>query len=412
MKLKITPERILYAVKTLRDPGTPRRVNRLQALGALIMGVMLGWQEWSRTHKEESHQPARTAAFTRKSPEYLLPKQAAMVTKTRQTSVPEPKHQQFSLKPAVIFDLFKDAVKEWSDDKAPQLAAALSYYTIFSLAPLLIIAIAVAGLVFGQQQASEQVFNQIQGMVGADSAKMIQSMLQAAHRPEEGIISTIIGVVTLLAGAAGVVAQLKGALNQIWDVKPKPGPGGIKGILITIRQQLLSYAMVLGIGFLLLVSLALSALLAGLSKVVGDQVPTFLYELLNFALSFAVITVLFAAMYKVLPDTEIKWKDVWIGAVLTSLLFSIGKVALGLYLGHSGTASAYGAAGALIVILLWIYYSAQILFFGAELTQVYANQYGSFVSPETSDSKPGQTTLSTGGGRNNNPQKAAASAGD
>jgi membrane protein len=186
----------------------------------------------------------------------------------------------------------------------------------------------------------------------------------------------VIGVVALLGGAAGVVAQLKNALNTIWNVKPAPGPGGLKGILVSIRQQLLSFGMVLGIGFLLLVSLLLSAIIAGIGQLVGDRVPTFFYEVLNFVISFGVITVLFAAIYKVLPDADIRWKDVWIGAALTSLLFTIGKVLIGLYLGHSGTASTYGAAGSLVVILLWIYYSAQILFFGAELTQVYANQYG------------------------------------
>jgi len=194
-------------------------------------------------------------------------------------------------------------------------------------------------------------------------------------------------VITLLGGAAGVVAQLKSTLNTIWDVKPQPGPGGIKGILVAVKNQLLSFAMVLGIGFVLLVSLVLSAVLAGITHFVGDRVPTFLYELLNFLVSFGVITVLFAAIYKVLPDADIKWRDVWVGAAITSLLFTIGKVLIGLYLGHSGTASSYGAAGSLVVVLLWVYYSAQILFFGAEFTRVYSDQYGSNVVSRADESQ-------------------------
>ncbi len=213
---------------------------------------------------------------------------------------------------------------------------------------------------------------------------MIQDMIQNASKPSTGILATIIGLVTLLLGAAGAFGQMKAALNIIWNVPPS-SESGIKGILNNIKSELISLTMVLGIGFLLLVSLVLSAVLAALSNFVGDRLPLppFVWHVLDVLISFGIITLLFAAIYKVLPDAEIDWNDVGIGAGLTSLLFVIGKLLIGLYLGHSSVASAYGAAGSLVVVLLWIYYSAQILFFGAEFTQVYANRYGSHISYRT-----------------------------
>lgn len=286
--------------------------------------------------------------------------------------------------------LIKQTITDFGKHRAPQLAAALSYYTIFSVAPLLIIAIAVAGLVFGQAAVQNQVIGQISGLVGPDAANLIQSMIQNASKPGAGVLATIIGIVALLAGAAGVFGQIKTSLNTIWDVQTPPGPGGIKGILRSLRSQLLSFGMVLGTGFLLLVSLILSAALSAVSQFVGNQValPAAVWELVNFALSFFVITLLFAAIYKVLPDTQIDWRDVWIGAAVTALLFVIGKWLIGLYLGHASVASAYGAAGALVVLLVWIYYSADILFLGAEFTQVYARKHGTLrtAAPATASS--------------------------
>src|SRR5258708_32987660 len=236
----ITPERlaerVIRAVETLRKPETPKRMKRLEALGALILGLMVGWIRWSQNHPDEAarHQPKDKI-----TPEYRMTTQAQMAARagTKQSGAkPTPERKRFSFSPKVIIGLLKDTFAQWNEHLAPQLAAALAYYTIFSLAPLLIIAIAVAGLAFGQQAASNQVYSQIQGMIGPDGAQFIQSMIQNASKPGSGgVIATILGVITLLGGAAGVVAQLKSTLNIIWDVKPRPGPGGIQGILVAVR---------------------------------------------------------------------------------------------------------------------------------------------------------------------------------
>ncbi|MBI3942837.1 MAG: YihY/virulence factor BrkB family protein [Chloroflexi bacterium] len=275
--------------------------------------------------------------------------------------------------------LLKDTFNAWNEDKAPRLAAALAYYTIFSMAPLLIIVIAIAGLVFGEAAVRGQIVGQIQGLVGEEGAQLIQTMIENAGEKNSGIFATIIGVVTLVLGAMGVFGQLQDALNTIWEVAPKPG-GGIKDIL---GNRLLSFAMVLSIGFLLLVSLVVSAGLAALGKFATNVSPGFSIglQVVNLLVSFAVTTVLFAGIYKFLPDAKIDWEDVWIGAAITSLLFTVGRFLIGLYLGYSSAASAYGAAGSLVIVLLWIYYSAQILLLGAEFTQVYASRYGKQTEP-------------------------------
>ena len=266
------------------------------------------------------------------------------------------------------------------EDQASTLGAALAYYTVFSLAPLLIIAIAIAGLVFGQEAAQGQIFEQLRGLLGEASAKAMQDMVQNANaKPATGVVATLIGVVTLLFGASGVFGQLQTSLNAIWDVEPKPG----RGILGLVRDRILSFGFILVVGFLLLVSLLLTAAVALVAQWFGGMLPAMeaLAQILNFVLSLAVITLLFAMIFKFLPDAKIAWHDVWIGAFITAVLFTVGKVALGLYLGKSGVGSSYGAAGSLIVLLLWVYYSSQILFFGAEFTQVYANRFGSHVAP-------------------------------
>ncbi len=279
-----------------------------------------------------------------------------------------------------ILDFGQEVIAEWSSDKASRLAAALAYYTIFSLAPLLIIAIAVAGLFFGEAAAREAVVTQLQSLIGQQGAEAVQQMLANANRPGAGTVALIIGVATLLLGASGVFAQLKGALNTIWDVKPAPG----QGIWKTVSDRLLSFGMVLGIAFLLLVSLLVSTVLSTLSGQFEQLLPgaDFLWQLLDFVISLGVIALLFAIIYKVLPDVTIAWKDVWVGAGVTALLFTIGKFLIGLYLGRSSVGSTYGAAGSLVVLLVWVYYSAQIVFIGAEFTQVYARRYGSRIRPE------------------------------
>lgn len=276
-----------------------------------------------------------------------------------------------------VWELTKDTFSEWSEDKAPQLAAALAYYTMFSLGPLLLIVIAVAGLVFGREAIQGEIVEQVGGLIGKGSAKEIQTMIKSAQTTASGgIIGTIVGILLLIFGATGVFTQLQDALNTVWDVPPKQQDSGIMG---TIKDRFLSFAMILGIGFLLLVSLVLSAGLAAFNRYLNNLVPGFTYVwlIVNFVVSFGIVTLLFAAMYKVLPDIEVAWSDVWLGAVVTALLFTIGKFLIGLYIGQSGVASAYGAAGSLVVILVWVYYSALILFLGAEFTQVYADKYGS-----------------------------------
>lgn len=279
-----------------------------------------------------------------------------------------------------VWRLVKDTVVQWIEDQPFQLAAALSYYTLFSLAPLLIVVIAIAGFAFGHDAAQERIAETMQGLVGPESAQAIQSIVKnASRRPETGLLSSVIGIGVLLIGAGGVVGQLQTSLNTIWGVAPKPGQG-IWGFL---HQRFISFAMVLGIGFLLVVSLAASAVLSAFTQFAGRWLGdnAVLVHGFDLVISFAFVTALFSMIYKLLPDVRIEWRDVGVGAALTSLLFTIGKILIGLYLGTSGVTSAYGAAGSLITVLLWVYYSSLIFFLGAEFTQVYARDYGSGVIP-------------------------------
>ncbi|HSG39372.1 MAG TPA: YihY/virulence factor BrkB family protein [Thermoanaerobaculia bacterium] len=278
------------------------------------------------------------------------------------------------------FGLLKDSFKEWKEDGALDLGASLAYYTIFSLAPMLLIALSVASLFWERGMAQRELMGQMEGLVGQQGAQAVQTMLANAGREGSGVLGTIIGLVTVVFGATGVFAQLQKTLNRIWEVEAKPG-GGIWSF---VRTRLLSFGMVLGIGFLLLVSLVFSTMMASLDQWAEGLVPgvEILFRVLTFVVSFALITGLFAMIFKYLPDVKITWRDVWIGAAATALLFTIGKFLIGLYLGRSTVASSFGAAGSLIILLLWVYYSAQILFFGAEFTQVYASRYGSRIQPD------------------------------
>lgn len=279
-----------------------------------------------------------------------------------------------------IFQLLKDSFAAWKDDNASRLAAALSYYTVFSIAPLLVIVISVAGLVLGEEAVRGEIVTQIGSTVGRDTAEFIETLIANASEPSSGITGAIVGVVTLFLGASGVFRQLQGALDTIWRVEAAPG----RGIRGTIQDRFLGFAMVFGIGFLMMVAFIASAAISVASKFIGDQlpVPAGWLSVLDFVLSFALITVLFAIIFKVLPRVRLAWRDVWLGAAVTSFLFNIGKLLIGWYLGTTGAGSAFGAAGSLIVLLLWIYYSAQIFLLGAEFTKVYANRYGSHVVPE------------------------------
>ena len=274
-----------------------------------------------------------------------------------------------------IVDLLKDTFSEWRADNASRLGAALAFYSLFSMAPLLIIVISIAGLVFGQEAAEGRVVQELQGLVGPDAARSIETMIENARRPSTSVITALAGLMTLLIGAAGVFGQLQDALNIIWEAPRRPK----RTILKSIQDRFLSFTMLLGTGFLLLVSLvvgvAVTALNESLTRLMAISAPVL--EAGHTIVSFGIVTLLFAMIFKLLPDVKIAWSDVWIGATATSLLFTIGKYLIGLYLGKSSTASAYGAAGSLVTVLLWVYYSAQILFLGAEFTQVYAGRYGS-----------------------------------
>jgi len=271
--------------------------------------------------------------------------------------------------------LFKQTISEFSRDKVPRLGAALAYYTIFSLAPLLLIVIAIAGLVFGHEAAQGKIFEQLRGVLGSTTAAAMQEMVKNAAKPKSGSLATIIGVVTLILGASGVFGQLKDALNTIWDVKPKEGGG----IMALIKDRFLSFAMVFGVGFLLMVSLVIDTAIAAMGKFAGNHLPggEALWHIVELAFSFCVVTVLMAGIFRLLPDLKIEWRDVWLGAALTSLLVVLGKFALSIYFAKSAVGSTFGAAGSLVIVLLWVYYSAQILLFGAEFTQVYARSHGS-----------------------------------
>jgi membrane protein len=275
--------------------------------------------------------------------------------------------------------LLKDTVAAWREDKAPRLGAALAYYTVFSLAPLLLIIVAIAGLAFGRQAAQGSLDDQIAGLIGREGADLVQTLIANAGQPRAGILATVAGGVAVLFGALGAFGQLQDALNTIWEVAPRPGRG-LRGLL---RDRLAPAILTLGAGFLLLASLAVSAGLAAAGAYLAGSLAGYrwLAEVANFLVSLALTTVLFAMIFKVLPDATIAWRDVWLGAALTGLLFNMGKLLIGFYLGSRSLASAYGAAGSLVVLLLWVYYSSQILFFGAEFTQVYANKYGSGIRP-------------------------------
>jgi membrane protein len=297
---------------------------------------------------------------------------------------PENHNSESGMNPPNFFEVIKATFKEWGEDNAARLAAALAYYTTFSLVPTLVIVIALAGLLGRGSAVQDQILFQLENLVGSEGRILIQGMIESAHQPTSGMTATILGTVTLLFGALGVFGELQNSLNTIWDVQPKPLKGLKANLKRLLTRRLLSFTMILGIGFVLLVSLILNAMLAAFQEYISYvlPLPSFVLQIINFVVSFGVITLLFALMFKILPDAHTAWKDVWLGAAVTSLLFGIGKVIIAQYLGTTTVQSTFGAAGSLAVILIWIYYSAQILFFGAEFTQVYANRCGSQIGPD------------------------------
>jgi membrane protein len=272
--------------------------------------------------------------------------------------------------------LIRDAARSFSEDYAPSMGAALAYYTMFSIAPLLFIVILIAGLIFGEEAARGEIFLQLRGLMGEQGAGAIQTMVQGVKEPATGVIGTLVSAVVLVVGATTVFAELQNALDRIWRAPARAKPSGVWGL---VRARLLSFGLILGVGFLLIVSLIASAALAALgnwwSPLLGDWET--LAQLLNLVIGFGLFTTAFALIYKLMPSVKIEWHDVWIGAAVTALLFTIGKFLIGLYIGKSAIASGFGAAGSIVVVLVWVYYSAQIFLFGAEFTWVYAHTSGS-----------------------------------
>jgi membrane protein len=275
--------------------------------------------------------------------------------------------------PKEAWSLLRQAVKAWSDDYAPSMGAALSYYTLFSIAPLLLIVIAVAGWVFGDEAVRGELTGGLQYLMGEEGAKAIEGLLASVSNPKEGIIASVIGVFVLLLGATTVFGELQNALDRIWRA-PAREVGGVWRLL---RSRLLSIGMILGIAFLLMVSLVLDTALQTVGKIWGTGPLQVIGQFLNLLVGFALTTTIFALIYKLMPRAKIAWHDVWVGAAVTAVLFTVGKFLIGLYIGRSAVASSFGAAGALVVVMIWVYYSAQIFLLGAEFTWVYAHAHGS-----------------------------------
>lgn len=276
----------------------------------------------------------------------------------------------------------KEAAANWSSHKDSRQGAALAYYSIFSLGPIIVIAIAVAGFFFGREAVSGQVAASIKDMLGDTGAKAVQAMLADAGRPREGMLATLLGIGTLLFAAIGVVIQLKDALNTVWEVGELPG----HGVWHFIRSYVASLAAVLALGFLLLVSLVVTAVLASIGKFAVPYMQEWGLHLVSILVSLSVISLLFAMMFRWLPDAEVDWYDVWLGAIVTAVLFEIGKTAIGFYIGKQGLDSTYGAAASIIVVLLWVYYTSQIILMGAEVTRAFAMHRGSIKRRQTAES--------------------------
>jgi membrane protein len=282
------------------------------------------------------------------------------------------------------FSLLKDSGKEFMDDGSTTQAAALSYYTIFSLPPLLLLILMILGAVVDPHEVQQQLQGQLGALMGPSASRQVGAMMQQANQPGSGsVLTTILSIAALLFGATGAFGQLQSAINRAWEVMPDPDKGGLKAVLL---KRVFSFGMILSIAFLLLVSLVLSALLSAFGTALNQYLPSGLsgplVQVINQLISLLVITLLFAAIFKVLPDARVAWRDVWVGAAFTAVLFVIGKYLIGLYLGHSNPGEAFGAAGSLAVMFIWVYYSSMILLFGAEFTQVWAKRHGSGIAPD------------------------------
>lgn len=300
------------------------------------------------------------------------------------------------MKKKEIWEVLKQASEEWSDLNVPRLGASLAYYSLLSLAPLLILVVTICGLVFTKNTAEASLIQQGREVLGPTGAKTLQGLIDNAHQAKSGVIATFIALITLLFGASGVFVELRDSLNAIWGVKPQSS-GGWKGM---VWQRIISFGMVLALGFLLLVSLVISAALGLAEKFFSGFVPlntALLGEVANFTVSLLAIAVLFALIFKFVPDKAIAWRDVVIGSIATALLFTVGRALLGLYLTTAGVGSTYGAAGSLVALVVWVYYSAQIFFFGAIFTQVYSEHCGSYASSRVEAPRPSTKSASSRG---------------
>ncbi|HVF82015.1 MAG TPA: YihY/virulence factor BrkB family protein [Flavisolibacter sp.] len=279
-----------------------------------------------------------------------------------------------------IWKVLKQAFNGFGDDKVLKLSAALAYYTVFSIGPLIIVVIYLAGIIYGREAIQGSIFGHIQGLVGAEAATQIQSMIKSAALNTKGNFAAVVGVVTLVIGATGVFGEIQESINIIWNLKPKPKKGWVKMLV----NRLLSFSVIVSLGFILLVSLVLTGLieaLMGRLQAYFPNITVVLVYIINLLLTFAIITTLFGVIFKVLPDAIIKWRDVIVGSMVTAVLFMLGKFAITFYIGTSDVGGTYGAAGSLVVLLLWVYYSSVILYFGAEFTKAYAANFGSVIHP-------------------------------
>lgn len=288
-----------------------------------------------------------------------------------------------------LWALFRDSSYAWSEDRASRKGAALAFYMAFSLAPMLIIATAIAGVAFGEAAARGEIFTQAKNLLGPDAARVVQSMIASAGRSGRGTWPAIVGILTIIVGATSALAELKDGLDQIWNVQTGQTFRFGRYLLDFARTRLLAISIILSLGLLLIVSLVASALLSGLSQELGvSDTADAVLQICNFLLSFGLVTGLFATIYKVLPSVPLAWRDVIVGAAVTAVLFNVGKHVIAVYLGNRAASSMYGAAGSLLVLLLWVYYSAQIFLYGAEFTKVYARRYGSLRRPRLDSGEP------------------------
>ncbi len=369
------PERRAVPEKAVVVRHGPKKGPRIFSLSTdLAVAVGLNLLK-SHFNSWRSEVQAQRKDLTSENPLTTISEPGAFETPAEKEKVPRTK----GVNGQAMWLLLKKTTIQWIEDKCPQLGAALAYFTVFSLAPLVLVLLAFFGLFFGSEHAREKIVEQLQYLVDPSGIKVVQDIAASASKPQSGILATALGIIVGLFGASGVFGQLQDALNTIWGVKAKPGAG----LWVFFRARFLSFAMVAGVCFLLLVSLTVESVLRGLSSYLQNLLPGghIVAIILFLFLDVGVVIVLFAMIFRFLPDIKIGWRDVWVGASLTAFLFVIGKFLLGLYLGSGAAGSAYGAASSLITLLIWIYYSAQILLFGAEFTQVYTHTYGSKVEP-------------------------------